>query len=344
MRALNLYGINQLVYDEVAYPERKPDEVIVKVMAAGICGSDISRVFEKGTYHFPTIIGHEFAGQIVETDEKNFIGQRVAVFPLVPCGKCSACQCGKYAQCEQYNYYGSRCDGGMSEYIAVKKENLVMVPDGVTYQEAAMCEPASVALQAFKKSGAGIGSTVVIFGIGPIGIMIAQWAKASGVKNIVLVARSSEKVEFVKNLGFEHAINLQQQDVTEYVLALTDGLGADVCIEGTGTSETLEKSLFVIRNFGRVITLGNPSKEMALSQKAYWNILRKEISILGTWNSSFNAMENDWQDSLQAMKDKKLQVLPLITHEFAMKDHQKAFSIMHEKKELYCKIMFSTEK
>ena len=119
MRALNLYGVNDLRYDEIGLPERKNTEVLLQVKAVGICGSDIPRVFDKGTYHFPTVIGHEFAGIVVEADNTDLIGRNAAVFPLIPCGECSACQCGRYAQCKQYNYYGSRCNGGMSEYIAV---------------------------------------------------------------------------------------------------------------------------------------------------------------------------------------------------------------------------------
>lgn len=340
MRALNLYGINDLRYDKIGLPKRSKNEVLLQVKAVGICGSDIPRVFDKGTYHFPTVIGHEFAGKVVEAENTDLIGRNAAVFPLIPCGECSACQCGRYAQCKQYNYYGSRCNGGMSEYIAVKKENLVFIPEGVSYKEAAMCEPTAVALHTFRKACVGVSDTIVIFGIGSIGLILAQWAKTAGLKNIVLVARNRDKVEFAQRLGFLQTINSSEISVRDYVLSLTNGVGADACIEGTGQSTTLEECLFAVRNFGRVVTMGNPVEAITLSQNAYWNILRKEICLVGTWNSSFTEMENDWKDALAAMQYKQLSVLPLITHEFTLEQYKEAFSIMREKKELYCKIMF----
>ena len=116
------------------------------------------------------------------------MGRGASVFPLLPCGKCSACQEEQYARCSSYDYYGSRRDGAMAEYLAVKKENLCLLPEGVSYEEAAMSEPAAVALHAFCRSGLGQGDTLLIYGIGTIGLIVAQWAKAAGVKNIILAA------------------------------------------------------------------------------------------------------------------------------------------------------------
>ena len=141
MKACVLHNINDLKYEEVSMPVLNEGEVLLKIRASGICGSDIQRVFEKGTYHFPTIPGHEFAGEIVDAFEeksKFLIGKKAAVFPLLPCFECSSCQIGEYAQCKNYNYYGSRCDGGFAEYLAVKVFNLVLLPDEVTFEEDAM--------------------------------------------------------------------------------------------------------------------------------------------------------------------------------------------------------------
>ena len=158
MMALNLHGVGDLRYEEVPMPVPGPGEVLLKIKAVGICGSDIPRAFTKGTYHFPTIIGHEFAGEIVEADDSELVGRGASVFPLLPCGKCSACREEQYARCSDYDYYGSRRDGAMAEYIAVKQENLCLLPKEVTYEEAAMSEPAAVALHAFRKSGVGQGA------------------------------------------------------------------------------------------------------------------------------------------------------------------------------------------
>ena len=237
MMALNLHGVGDLRYEEVPRPERRPGEVLLKIKAVGICGSDIPRVFTKGTYHFPTIIGHEFAGEIVEADESDLVGRGASVFPLLPCGHCEACKQEQYARCSDYDYYGSRRDGAMAEYQAVKQENLCLLPEGVSYEEAAMSEPAAVALHAFKKSGVGQGDTLLIYGIGAIGLIVAQWARAAGVKNILLAARTDDKVAFARKLGFDLAVNAKTESLKELVDEVTGGKGADACIEGTGAPE-----------------------------------------------------------------------------------------------------------
>lgn len=339
MKALNLHGVNDLRYEDVPMPVRQADEVLLRVRAVGICGSDIPRVFTKGTYHFPTIIGHEFAGEIVEADDESLVGRGASVFPLLPCGTCPSCETGHYAQCSHYSYYGSRQDGGMAEYIAVKRANLCLMPVGVSYEEAAMNEPTAVALHAFRKSGAGIGSTLFIYGIGAIALVLAQWARSAGVRHIILAARTQAKVDFAKRLGFAESYNTNEVDIRKVVAELTDGRGADACIEGTGCPEGLEECLWNARAFGRVVTLGNPVGGMQLTQDGYWKILRKELQLVGTWNSSFQAMENDWQDSLYGMQNHDIELKKVITHRFAMKDYEKAFSLMHEKKECYGKVM-----
>ena len=154
MKAYVLEGINQLKYKEIKMPELHEGEVLVEVKAAGICGSDIPRIFETGTYHFPTIPGHEFSGQVVSAydgEQNPWIGKRVGIFPLIPCMECFTCKKVEYEMCRNYNYLGSRCDGGFAEYVAVPEWNLIELPDKVSYEEAAMLEPAAVALHAVRR-------------------------------------------------------------------------------------------------------------------------------------------------------------------------------------------------
>ena len=340
MKALNLHGVGDLRYEDVPMPVPGAGEVLLKIKAVGICGSDIPRVFAKGTYHFPTIIGHEFAGEIIEAKDASLIGQGATVFPLLPCGKCEACRTEHYAQCADYDYYGSRRNGAMSEYLAAKQENLCLLPEGVSYEEAAMCEPAAVALHAFRKTGIGLGDTILIYGIGTIGLIMAQWARAAGAKHIILVARTDDKVKFAQNLGFPLAVNGNREDVVTFIKKITDGHGADACVEGTGESEPLEHCLNYVKNYGTVVCMGNPSGAIHLSQDGYWKILRKELRIVGTWNSSFGKVKNNWKDALWGMGERKIDLLPLITHRFPLEQYQAAFRLMHERREMYCKVMF----
>ena len=276
----------------------------------------------------------------MEAEDSELVGRGASVFPLLPCGKCPACQEEQYARCSDYDYYGSRRDGAMAEYIAVKQENLCLLPKEVTYEEAAMSEPAAVALHAFRRSGLGQGDTLLIYGIGTIGLIVAQWAKAAGVKNIILAARTDDKVEFARKLGFALAVNVQRENLGKLVEEATGGRGADACIEGTGAPEPWAECISLTKAGGRVVCMGNPLGGMRLFQDAYWKILRKELTLVGTWNSSFGSRENDWQEAVKAMQDKRLDLKGLITHRFSLDEFQKAFSLMHERRGMYCKVMF----
>jgi len=344
LKACVLYNIGDLRVEEVETPSPKKGEVLIEIKASGVCGSDIPRIFDKGTYHFPTIPGHEFAGRIAEAGDeagKEYIGRKAAVFPLIPCMKCDACRIGEYGQCMDYNYFGSRCHGGFAEYISVPVWNLVMVPDSLSYEEAAMAEPAAVAVHALRQGGIEIGDNVAIFGAGPIGLMLGQWAKVWGAGRVMLVDIDRSKTDFAGRLGFENVWNSNDGDPVRWISEITAGKGADIAVEGAGVSATLEQCLKCVRPFGKVVAMGNPMGEMRLSQKGYWELLRKQLKIYGTWNSSFVTLpKNDWVLAINAMKEGKLNVKPFITHRFSLDEGRSALEMMREKKEFYNKVMF----
>lgn len=155
INALVLHGVNDLKYQKIDNYTLKKDCVLVKIKYCGICSSDIERIFLTGTYHFPTIPGHEMSGQIVgvNDEDEELLGKKACIFPLMPCMKCKACEKEEYAQCSNYNYFGSRCDGGFAEYLLVPKWNLVLFDDSLDYKIAALCEPAAVSLHAINIAG-----------------------------------------------------------------------------------------------------------------------------------------------------------------------------------------------
>ena len=162
MKAARLHAPGDLRYEEVDVPFLNEDEVLVKVKAVGICGSDPARVMLKGTYSYPTTIGHEFSGEVVELGrgvESASIGDRVTIIPLIPCGRCDYCAIGEYTLCDTYSYYGSRVDGAMAEFIAVKERNLLRLPEEVDFESGACTDPVAVALHAMRKAGVGVGDT-----------------------------------------------------------------------------------------------------------------------------------------------------------------------------------------
>ena len=341
MKACVLHAVNNLQYEEVATPEPKPDEVLLKIRASGICGSDIARVFEKGTYHFPTIPGHEFAGEIISvgSDElKNLIGKRAAVFPMLPCMQCASCQIGQYAQCADYDYYGSRRDGGFAEYLCVKAWNLVMIPDEISFEEAAMCEPCAVGIHAISQAGVSFGDVVTIFGCGTIGLMLAKIASAYGAREVILVDVDDRKLAFANKAGFKNTINSMKEDAPAKVMEITGGRGSELVIEGSGVGAALEGCLKSAAPFGRIVLMGNPAKDMHIGQKAYWEILRKQLKLFGTWNSSYNGMQNDWKNAIESMK--KLNLKELITHRFEFSQCNEAFNLMKDQSDFLLKVMF----
>ncbi|HKM44126.1 MAG TPA: galactitol-1-phosphate 5-dehydrogenase [Dysgonamonadaceae bacterium] len=322
-------------------PEIEADEVLLQIKAAGICGSDVPRVYTKGTYNFPTVLGHEFAGEIIKVNpgDEDLLYKKAAVFPLLPCRECAACQIGEYAQCTNYDYYGSRRDGGFSEYLAVKKWNLVIVPDEVSYTEAAMCEPVAVAVHALQQADMQANGSIAIFGVGTIGNIVAQLARGWGAKQIIPIDVSQNKIDFLHKQGFDLAINSIDVDPIQHIDQLTNGRGVDLAIDAAGVSATIENCLKVTRSFGQVVCLGNPNGDIRLAQNSYWEILRKQLVLRGTWNSSYNQMKNDWQTAIDCMHNGILDLEPLITHRYSLEDCNTAFETMRSEED-FLKVMF----
>lgn len=317
------------------------DEVLVRVAACGVCGSDIPRVFVKGTYSFPTIPGHEFSGVVEVTGpgvDPEWKGKRVAVFPLVPCRRCASCEIGAFAQCEEYDYLGSRCDGAFAEYVTAPVDNLLELPRDVSLEEAAMAEPAAVAAHALRRAGVDIGDQVLIFGAGPIGLMLGKWAELWGAEKVLMVDIDIAKLRFARAQGFLHLFD-GKGNVEEWVKKKT-GRGADVVIEGSGSTAAFEQCMGAARAFGAVVLMGNPAGPMTLPQDAYWAILRKELRVLGTWNSSFAALpRNEWRLALDFMASGKLNVTPLITHRTRLEGLNGKLGMMRDRSEFFNKVM-----
>jgi len=343
MKANVLHAIGDLRYEEVPTPQMGAGEVLVAVRACGICGSDVPRVFENGTYHFPTIIGHEFAGEVVAAGDeasKAMVGKRVSVFPLIPCRECDCCERGDYEMCHHYNYLGSRCDGAFAEYVVAPVWNLCPLPDEVALEEGAMMEPAAVAVHALKRSGMKLGDTVVVFGPGTIGMIMAQVARAAGAAQVVLVGRSENKLQFAReNVGVELTCNSQTDDVVKYVNDLTAGRGADVVIEGTGGQSTLNLCFDVTRHNGNIVALGNPHDDVHLDKTSYWKLLRRQLHLHGTWNSSFGFTRNDWTDVVDLLAQKRLSLSPLITHRLPLDQLNEGLRLMRDRNVYTNKVM-----
>ena len=332
MKAYVLHMVNDLRYEDVPMPECPKGWAIVQVKAAGICSSDIARVFTKGTYHFPTIPGHEFSGvvySVADENQQNWVGKRVGVFPLIPCRECPQCKEKQYEMCANYDYVGSRRDGAFAEYVAVPIWNLLPLPDEVPLEVAAMLEPLSVGLHALKKAEIKKADSVAVVGTGMIGISAAQWAKRYTDREVMVIGRNENKRHLVESTGLPYEVH-----------AKAEGKEYNVVLEAVGTPESVDLALNMVRPGGTVVFMGNPSGDILLTQNTYWRILRKQLVVKGTWNSFYDGEnKSDWTDAIEALSKGEVEVKTLISHTFPQDRLMEGLQLMREHKEPYCKIM-----
>lgn len=347
MKAYVLHDIDKLQLEEVPKPALQPNEVLVEVRAAGICGSDIPRIYTTGTYSYPLIPGHEFAGTVAAVGERidqAWMGARVGVFPLIPCRSCVPCQKGKFELCRNYSYLGSRTNGGFAEYVAVPEQNLIALPENVSFAAAAMLEPMAVAVHAFRQTAVKKDETAVVCGLGTIGIFLTMFLKEKGIGNVLTIGNKEFQKNIVQKLGVssQQYCDSRTEDVSRWLMEQTDGQGADVFFECVGKNETIGQAVRNTAPEGRVQLVGNPASDISFEKNIYWKILRNQLTIKGSWNSSFtHGTDDDWHYVLERLGNGKIDTERFITHSFPFAELKKGLQIMHDKEEEYIKVMIN---
>lgn len=368
MKAWVLHGVNDFRFEERDKPIPKSGEVLIKVKAAGICGSDIPRAYETGAHVHPLITGHEFSGQVVgvadgastameedvattANDASKWIGKRVGVFPLIPCRQCEPCKKKQYEMCRSYSYLGSRRDGGFAEYVTAPVANLIELPDNVTYEQAAMLEPMAVAVHSMRRGfslleasdeQALANTTVAVWGLGTIGLLLVMFLKQAGVKNIYAIGNKEFQKKQLLELGIpeDNYCDSKTMDAHGWLMDKTDNYGVELFFECVGKNQVVTEAIEATQPAGAIVYVGNPYSDMQLDKAIYWKILRHQLKITGTWNSSFTHSENDdWNYVIKALADKTIFPEKLISHRYPMEQLEKGFHIMRDKTEDYVKIM-----
>ena len=367
MKALVLEEIGKLEYKDVEKPVPKKGEAIVRVMAAGICGSDIPRAFKDGAHNMPLIIGHEFAGIVDSVGEgvsADLTGKRVGVFPLIPCRQCRPCRNEQYEMCRNYNYLGSRCNGGFAEYVAVPEWNLIELPDDVSYEAAAMIEPMAVAVHAIRQCDRGMlqarvmiesaGETneraesvknakIAVCGLGTIGTFLVTFLLDAGYKNLIVIGNKDFQKKTMTELGVpeENYCDSRKENAHDFIMDHTDGYGADLFFECVGSNEVASLAVDSVAPAGHICFVGNPHSDMTFAKPVYWKILRNQITINGTWNSSFLGVgeEDDWHYVIDRLGSGSIEAEKLITQRYPLADIHKGFELMRDKTEDYVKVM-----
>lgn len=354
MKVWKLHGIGDIRCEEAARPVMERGETLVRVHAAGICGSDIPRIYRDGAHRMPLVPGHEFSGEVAETGggtAKRWEGKRVAVFPLIPCRSCAACRMGRYEMCRRYSYLGSRQDGGFAEYVPVPAANLMELPKGVTYEQAAMAEPAAVAAHALRRVEVAEGDTVVVCGLGTIGLLLVMLLLERGTENLFVIGNKSFQRETVVNMGLseERYCDGRRGNVVQCISEHTDKSGADIVFECVGKEETIALAIDAAAPSGQVCVVGNPKADITVPRDVYWKILRNQLTVRGTWNSSF-MMDNgelfdgcgecsDWQYVMNLLQGGRIHPEYLVTHRLPLSDLERGLQIMRDKTEPYIKVM-----
>lgn len=345
MKAYVLHGIGDMRYEEVPVPVLKPGEVLVEIKAVGICGSDIPRIYENGTYSFPLIPGHEFSGIVTEISgeaERSWLGKKVGVFPLLPCGRCMPCQEGHYEMCRAYSYFGSRTDGGFAQYVAVPVWNLIELPEGVSCEAAAMLEPMAVAVHAMRSIAPAREERVAVCGLGTIGLLLVMFLKEAGIDDLFVIGNKEFQRKNILDLGIaqERYFDSRDGDIADYIMEHTDGLGADVFFDCIGKNEIVSKAIQAAAPGGRIQLVGNPASDMNFDRDTYWKILRNQLTVKGNWNSSFlHSEEDDWHYVLKRLSEGKIRPERYITQRFRLDELERGLHIMRDKTEEYVKVM-----
>ena len=342
MKSLVLTENARLVLETRSIPPRPgADWALIQVAASGICGSDIPRAYDGGAYHYPLVMGHEFSGVIREGPESGAYnaGDRVVVFPLIPNKAEPINEVGEYAVATRYDYFGSRRDGAFQEYLWVPEFNLFRVPDTVPLDQAAMTEPCAVALHAVNRPEIKPGMSAAVIGGGPIGNMVAQWLRRAGAQPVIVSEPDMKKRAIADTMGFL-TVDPTATDAVEAIRELTSG-GAHIAVEACGLPATFRQAVAIARLFGQVVFLGNIHGEFSLGEKDFSSVLRRELTIYGTWNSKITPRGSDeWTTVLATMKS-GLDVKPLISHRLSWDDGPAMFEDIRNKSQWFNKAMFT---
>lgn len=317
-------GFVELIEKEEPTPG--PGEVKIKVEAAGICGTDIKIRAGHAWSNPPVVLCHEFSGTIVAVgdDVSNAaVGDRVvSETAQVICGYCQYCKTNNYLMCRSRLSIGYGVDGAFANLIVVREGILHKIPESVSFDEAALCEPLAVAVHAVYDS-VTLRPTdrVLLFGPGAIGLLVGQVARSFGCEIICIGTNADfKRLELAKQLGFEHVVNAETDDVTATVGQITGGQGVDYIFECSGAKAAILSGLELLKPKGTLVQVGLTQPTLEIP---YALLPQREIAIHGTFGHNWLS----WEIALQLIRAGKVQVKPLISRVFPMSDWEKAFEM-----------------
>ena len=337
MRAAVLYNIRDLRLEDVSTPEFSTDEVLIKVNATGVCGTDIHIYRGEWKTSMPIILGHEFSGVIVETgrDVKNLkIGDPVVAEPNILCGSCYFCRMSERNYfCENLKATGVTINGAFAEYVKTKAENVYKLTEGFNLDEAALIEPLACCVRGIDQAKVRTGDTVAIVGAGPIGLILLQLVKLAGASMVIQTDMEDARLKLARDLGADHTINVAEEDPVEAVKRLTGGYGVDVAIEAVGSPKAITQAMKATRRGGRLNIFG-VSPEDAVWEVKPFELYEKELTITTSYRSPFT-----FQRAVKIALSGKVKLKPLISHIFRLEEIHRAFEVAEKRLEGAVKVL-----
>jgi L-iditol 2-dehydrogenase len=339
MLAAVLKGPNDIRVEEVDVPHPESHEVLVKVHACAICGTDPT-VISKGWKGMPPygsfIPGHEYSGEVVAVapDVKDFkIGDRIAIESHKGCGYCVNCKRGRYTICLNYGkpetghrHYGFTNNGGYAQYVVNNISTLYKVADNVSYEEAALVTTAACVHYALDNIGGFLGGeTVAVLGPGPIGLMAVQLSKALGAGKVYLTGTRESRLKVGRELGADMTININEQNVVDTIMKDTDGMGVELVIECSGAPSAVEEAYEIVMRGGRLSFVGDSHENPTPNHRKF---VLDDLKAAGVRGEGLG----DCRRSLELLKMGKIQAKPLITHHFPLVDFNEALNTFIERK------------
>ena len=326
MKALVYHGPHQMGWEDWHEPQPSPGEVLVRVHAVGICGSDLRGYTSESNHRVPPMVmGHEAAGKVISVGAdvpEEYLGMRVVMRPDLICGSCEACLAGRGNHCSKRQMIGVHVQGAMAERVVLPVGNLLQMPESVSYAQGTLVEPLAVGLHAVQRAGEIAGRSVLIAGSGPIGLLTLVAACQLGARMVVMTDVIPKRLEVAAALGADAALNPTEQDWEEQLIEMVGDEAVDVAFDAVGIPATLGQCMQMVKTGGVVVAIGGwRSIELQMNQ-----LVCKKIDLRGT----FNYTSDEFEQACQWLVDGRFDPDPLVTHTGPMSEGTDTFAYMVE--------------
>ena len=330
----------EIMFREIPVPEAGPGQVLVKIMKIGICGSDIHVYHGKHPFtKYPVTQGHEVSGEISALGEGVTglrVGQKVTIEPQVVCGKCYPCRHGKYNLCEELKVMGFQTTGVASRYFAVDAAKVTPLPDEMSFDEGAMIEPLAVTVHAVHRAGDVAGLNIAVLGAGPIGILVAQSAKALGAKSVLITDVSDYRLEKARECGVDFTCNTKHNDFGEAMVNAFGPDKADVIYDCAGNDITMGQAIKYARKGSTIILVA-----------VYAGMANVDLAVLNDHELDLNTTmmyrHEDYVEAIRLVQEGKIHLHPLMSKTFPFEEYLKAYQYIDANRETTMKVLIDVQ-